>query len=118
MYSKNIMLTSDVGVTMRYPSFADMESVSTEELQSVKGVMELMVNCIDTVFDEESVHKGSDQSNKELTDFVENLNSDQFGKMSDWFEKMPSISHTIAFDCISCKAQNEQELRGLQSFFT
>ncbi len=116
--NKNIMLTDNVGVTMRYPSYSDMNNVDAEELQSVKGAMELMTTCIDSVFDEESVHKGSDQSKKEMTEFVENLNSDQFKKISDWFEKMPSISHTIVFDCISCKAHNEQELRGLQSFFT
>ena len=115
---KNIMLTDDVGVTMRYPSFKDMDSVTEDELQSVKGVMKLITNCIDSVYDKESVYKGSDQSKEELDDFVENLNSDQFQKMSDWFENMPSISHTIEFDCISCKTNNKQTLRGLQSFFT
>lgn len=115
---KNIMLTDDVGVTMRYPSFKDMENIKDEELQSVQGVMKLITNCIDSVYDKESVYKGSDQSEKEMEDFVGNLNSEQFQKMSDWFEGMPTISHTIEFDCISCKAHNKQELRGLQSFFT
>ena len=113
-----IMITDVVGLTMRYPSYTDMDSVSTEELQSVEGVIQLITRCIDSVFDEESVHKGSDQSEEELTEFVDSLNSEQFKKMSDWFDSMPSISHTVEFDCISCKVHNEQELRGLQSFFT
>ena len=116
--NKNIMLTDNVGVTMKYPSFEDMERVSDEELQTIVGVMKLVTNCIDSIYDEESVHKGSDQTEEELTEFVDSLNSDQFQKMADWFENMPSISHTIAYDCITCKAHNEQELRGLQSFFT
>ena len=111
------MLTEDVGVTMRYPSFKDMEGIEGEGMESVQGVMELISNCVDSVYDKEEVYKGSDQSKTEMSDFVENLNSDQFKKLSDWFESMPSISHTIEFDCISCKAHNEQELRGLQSFF-
>jgi hypothetical protein len=115
---KNIMLTDGVGVTMRYPSFKDMEGIGSEELESVKGVMKLITNCIDSVYDKESVYKGSDQSKEEMNDFIENLNSEQFKKLSDWFEGMPSISHTIEFDCISCKAENKQILRGLQSFFT
>ena len=115
---KNIMLTEDVGVTMRYPSFKDMEGIEGEGLESVEGVMELISNCVDSVYDKESVYKGSDQSKEELTEFVENLNSDQFQKLSDWFEGMPAITHTIEFDCISCETHNKQELRGLQSFFT
>ncbi len=115
---KNIMLTDDVGVTMRYPSFKDMEGLGDDDMQSVKGVMELITNCVDSVYDKESVYKGSDQSKKEMTEFVENLNSDQFQKLSDWFEGMPSVTHTIEFDCISCKEPNKQTLRGLQSFFT
>ena len=117
-YYNNIMLTDNVGVTMKYPSFEDMERVSDEELQTIVGVMKLVTNCIDSIYDEESVHKGSEQTEEELTEFVDSLNSDQFQKMADWFENMPSISHTIAYDCITCKAHNEQELRGLQSFFT
>ena len=115
---KNIMLTDDVGVTMRYPSFKDMEGIEGEGMQSVKGVMELISNCVDSVYDKEEVYKGSDQTGQEMNDFVENLNSDQFKKLSDWFENMPTISHTIEFDCISCKEPNKQILRGLQSFFT
>ena len=115
---KNIMLTGDVGVTMRYPSFEDMENIEGEGLQSVEGIMNLISNCVDSVYDKDSVYKGSDQSENEMTEFVESLNSEQFQKLSDWFEGMPAISHTIKFDCISCKAHNEQELRGLQSFFT
>ena len=115
---KNIMLTDDVGVTMRYPSFEDMENIEGEGLQSVEGVMELIFNCVDSVYDKESIYKGTDQGENEMTEFVESLNSEQFQKLSDWFEGMPAISHTIEFDCISCKAHNEQELRGLQSFFT
>jgi hypothetical protein len=115
---KNIMLTDDVGVTMRYPSFKDMEILGNEELESVEGVMKLITSCIDGIYDIDTVHKGSDQSKEELTEFVDSLNSDQFKKMSDWFEGMPTISHTIEFDCISCKTENKQTLRGLQSFFT
>ena len=91
---------------MRYPSFKDMENIGDEELESVQGVMKLVTNCIDSVYDKDSIYKAVDQSEKELVDFVDNLNSEQFQKMSDWFEQMPSIKHTIEFDCITCKESN------------
>jgi hypothetical protein len=115
---KNIMITEDVGVSMRYPSFTDMEKVENEDLQTVRGVMDLITNCIDSVYDKDTIYKSSDQTQKELMDFVDNLNSEQFQKMSDWFEAMPTLKSTVEFDCISCKETNVQELRGLQSFFT
>jgi hypothetical protein len=115
---KNIMITEDVGVSMRYPSFLDMENVDEDELQKVSGVMKLITSCIDSVYDKDSIYKASDQTEKELVDFVDSLNSEQFQKMSDWFEAMPTLKHTIEFNCITCKEGNVQELRGLQSFFT
>ena len=113
-----VMITDDVGVTMRYPTFNDMEDRTEEELQSIAGIMDLITVCIDTIFDEDSVHKGSDQTKKELTEFVDSLNSEQFEKLGNWFENMPAISYDLTFDCVGCKTNNSQTLRGLQSFFT
>ena len=115
---KLVKLTDTVGVTMRYPSFADIEKFKEEELETVSGVMSLLTDCIETIYDEENVHEASKQSKKELTEFVESLSSEQFQGMSSFFENMPSISHDLKFDCASCKEHNTIELRGLQSFFT
>ena len=58
------------------------------------------------------------QTEKELKEFIDGLNSQQFAKITEFFGKLPSLEHTMEFTCISCEAEQEIELRGLSSFFT
>ena len=54
-----------------------------------------VLNVLDVIFDEDSIHKSSDQTKKELTEFVDSLNSEQFEKLANWFQNMPAISYNL-----------------------
>ena len=54
---------------------------------------------------------------KEITDFIESLTSDQFGKIQEFFTETPALRYDLEFDCKKCKHHNSIELRGLSSFF-
>ena len=58
------------------------------------------------------------QTDKELKEFLDGLNSAQFAKITEFFGSLPTLEHTIDFTCISCGEEQELELRGLSSFFT
>tara|TARA_Y100000385_G_C12925517_1_gene564460 strand:+ start:239 stop:946 length:708 start_codon:yes stop_codon:yes gene_type:complete len=113
-----IMVTEDVGITLRYPSFKDVSLIKPGDDASIEGAMNLVVQCIDNIFDDNGVYDAKNETKKGLTDFVESLNNEQFIRLSDFFQSSPSLSYDIEFDCASCKEPNVQELRGLQSFFT
>lgn len=113
-----IMVTDSVGITLRYPSFKDISSIKPGSEESIEGAMDLVVRCIDNIFDDDGVYDAKNETKKSLTQFVESLNSEQFIKLSDFFAKTPALSYDMEFDCVSCKEHNVQELRGLQSFFT
>ena len=115
---RTVMITDNVGLTMRYPSFRDVQKFKPEELEKVDGIMELLSLCIENIFDDDNVHEASDLSKKELDDFVGQLSNVQFAKVSTFFEGMPALKHTLEFECQHCKAKNSHELRGIQSFFT
>lgn len=112
-----VMLTETVGVTLRYPSF-EMVSNMGDDIDTVDGAFKMIADCIDTIFDDDAVHNSADVTKKEMNDFLENLNSDQFKKMSTYFEDMPALTHNLNFKCQHCGHDNEMELKGLQSFFT
>ena len=78
--------------------------------------MELLVLCIENIFDTEEVYE--DSTDKEKMEFIENLNSDQFQNISAFFDGMPSLKHVLKFTCSQCEHKNEVELKGIQSFFT
>lgn len=111
-----VMLSDDIGLTLRYPSFEDIQRFDPEYLEKIDGIMELVVLCIDSIFDTEEVYEAS--SDKEKMEFLENLNSDQFQKIAGFFDSMPSLKHTLEFKCLKCDNDNKVELKGIQSFFT
>ena len=111
-----VMLSDDIGMTLRYPSFEDIQRFDPEYLEKIDGIMELLVLCIENIFDTEEVYENS--SDKEKMEFIENLNTDQFQTISKFFDSMPSLKHDIEFTCVKCEKENKVELKGIQSFFT
>ena len=111
-----IMITDDVGVVMKYPSVKDVNRFAEAE-EGVDSAMGMIMACIDTIFDKDDVYDSKDESKASLTKFVDSLSSVQFMKMTDFFNTMPAVNYNLKYKC-SCGKDNEQELRGLQSFFT
>ena len=56
-------------------------------------------------------------TDKELDEFLENMESKQFQKISNFFDTMPRLRHNVNFNCVSCSKDNSLVLEGLDSFF-
>ena len=70
------------------------------------------------IFDNDNVWSAENQTEKELKEFIDGLNSAQFAKITEFFGNIPTLEHNIDFKCINCEHENTLELRGLTSFFT
>jgi len=112
-----VMLTDTVGVVLKYPSFESISKLG-DELDTVDGAFKMVASCIDTIFDEDNVYDAKSETSKNIQEFLENLNSDQFKMLTGFFENMPALTHSLNFKCQHCGHDNEMELKGLQSFFT
>ena len=73
--------------------------------------------CIVVVYTEEESWSASDCNKKELIEFIETMNSNQFKKIENFFETMPKLSHTFKVTNPKTKVENEVTLEGLTSFF-
>jgi hypothetical protein len=111
----DIQLFNDVGVKMKYPSLQTINRLKGGN--DVDSVFEIIVECIDCIYDDDNVYAAADQSKQELTDFINNLTQDQFGKLQKFFETMPKLEKTIEFDCPVCKYHHTQTIQGLDGFF-
>ena len=115
--SNIIMITEEVGLTMRYPSFDDVSSIETDSEESVETAFSIIQTCIENIFDADEVYLAKDEGPKKIREFVESMTSTQFAKIQEFFENMPALKSTIEYDCTSCGENNKSELKGLQSFF-
>ena len=58
-----------------------------------------------------------DSSKKELTEFIESLDTNQFMKIRDFFEGMPRLKHIVEWKCPKCDKTADMLLEGIDSFF-
>ena len=114
-HSQKIQLTPKLGVVMKYPDFKTMEKMDTQS--ETEAIQKMVTNCIDYIYDEETLYYAKDASETELIDFVDSLTRDQFQKIQDFFETIPKMKKTLNFKCNKCEYQEEVVLEGVQSFF-
>ena len=77
----------------------------------------LIASCVDKIYNAEEVWAATDCTKKEITDFLESMNSSQFKKIEEFFTSMPKLSHTIKVKNPNTKVESEVVLEGLASFF-
>ena len=56
-------------------------------------------------------------SEKELVDFVDSLTSEQFEKVTDFFDSMPKVQHVVEVTNPKTKKKGEVVIDGVASFF-
>ena len=118
-HDKDIKLDDTFTLRMKYPSlneFIKNNFASATDL-NVDDTFDLIASCIDQVFSEEESWTSSDCTKKELSDFLEQLNSKQFKMIEKFFETMPKLSHTVTVVNPNTKKENKIVLEGLQNFF-
>jgi len=115
-----IEINNEISVEMTWPSFNDVarnDSIINSK-STVDQIFALVRACIVSINTEEERFIVKDHSIEEIDQFIESLNSDQFGKIREYVEQMPQLKHDVEFSCVSCSHQNKVTVEGLQSFFS
>ena len=118
-HQKDIKLDNDLIMRMRYPSLNEFIKTNFDFSDGV-GVEEsfdLVISCIDQIYNQEESWTSSDCTKKEMVDFLEQLSSKQFKDIEQFFDTMPKLSHKIKVTNPKTKVENEVLLEGLSSFF-
>lgn len=116
-HKNRIELFEDVGIVMKYPSIDVIDELSSIEGSEIDAVFKIIVDCIDYIYDSESVYYAKESSKQELTKFIDDLTSEQFKKLQNFFETMPKLKHDINYNCPVCGKAHSVSLEGMESFF-
>ena len=113
-----IQLTDTIGVKMLYPQIDTISKYSNPDgSMQAPGVFEMIIDCIEYIWDEDEIFQKQDHSKKEINAFLESLNSGQFKKIQDFFEGMPRLKHDIDWVCPHCNKKQTLTLQGIDAFF-
>jgi hypothetical protein len=116
-HNRKIDLFGDVGIVLNYPNIDLIKRLDAVDASDVDQIFDIVTNCIDYVYTAEEVFHAKDQSKEELTTFLNNLTSEQFMKVQNFFATMPRLKHEIKYVCPVCNKEHAKMLEGLQSFF-
>jgi hypothetical protein len=117
-HTNKIELTKDMGMVMAYPTIDSFKESGITTINA-SNMLDVISACIKEIYEEkgEKVYQAKDQTKKELTEFIESLNTKQFQKIQQFFDTMPKLKHTVKVKNPKTKKESEVTLFGLQDFF-
>jgi hypothetical protein len=121
-HSTDIHLDADLVLRMKYPSLdqfikTNFDFSAEQSSSNIERSFDIIISCIDVIFNAEESWSAADSTKKELTDWIETLNSNQFKEVEKFFDTMPRLSHTVKVTNPKTKVESDVTLEGLTSFF-
>ena len=120
-HNNDIKLDDKLTLRLKYPSLDEFIKsnfdFSSRDEGALEQSFEIIATCIDQVYNEEESWAASDCTKKELLEWVETLNTNQFKLIESFFTTMPKLSHTLKVKNPKTKVENDVTLEGLSSFF-
>jgi hypothetical protein len=113
-----IALNDTISIEMMYPSFDAVLDASEQGITSqTELAFNMIAKCIKSIKTEEEIFRAGDVTDKELIEFIESMNNEQFEKVNKFLESIPRVSKDVEFKCSSCGHENKLLLEGLSNFF-
>jgi len=118
-HDKKIKLDDTLMMEMKYPSLDEFikNNFDLKGDVDIDKSFELIASCIDKIFNEEEVWSTADFSKKEVSAFLEQMNSVQFKHIERFFETMPKLSYEVEVVNPKTEVKSTVVLEGLSSFF-
>jgi hypothetical protein len=121
-HTSEIKVDDEIVIKMKYPSLDqfiknNFDFSSNESVSTIDKSFDIISSCIESIFTAEDSWAAADCTKKELIEFIESMNTEQFKKIEKFFETMPKLSHTFEVTNPKTKVKNSVTLEGLTSFF-
>jgi hypothetical protein len=114
--SDTIQLTPVITMKLRYPKFSVIEKTSNVE-DANELAFNMIIDSIENIFDGNQFYYAKETPRQELIDFVDQLNTEQFSKIEEFFKNLPRLNKRIECICSKCGFNHNIEVEGLENFF-
>jgi hypothetical protein len=108
----------NLGIVLNYPSLETSQAGFDMDNKDIDAVFDVIVSCIDHIFEGDKIYPAKDSTKQELRDFIESLSQEIFKKIKNFFDTMPQLRHEIEVENPKTKVKSVVTLRGLQDFFS
>jgi len=117
-HTNKIELSEDMGMIMTYPTI-DTFTESGIQVITAANMLDVIGSCVLQIYEEkgEKIYEAKDQTKKELTEFIESMNTNQFKQIQKFFDTMPKLKHEVKIKNPKTKKESKITLTGLNDFF-
>tara|TARA_Y100000034_G_C6884683_1_gene406024 strand:+ start:1313 stop:2032 length:720 start_codon:yes stop_codon:yes gene_type:complete len=116
-HKKTISLSDDIAVTLKYPSLNIINENNTSmDYTDPSTFYSIVADCIEQVETKEESIDVSTLEREEVLEFVDNLTTEQFENLIDFFITAPKVEHEISYTT-SDGVERQVILSGLSDFF-
>ena len=117
-HQDTIKLDDNLSLKLKYPSMDQfIENNFEVGNESIGNTMQIITSCIDMIYNDEESWDASDSTQKELENFIDQLNTQQFKTIESFFDTMPKLSHKITVTNPKTGVKSDVVLEGLAAFF-
>ena len=118
-HSTQIKIDDSITMEMRYPSLDQFikSNFDFSENTEMDQSFDLIASCVDKIYTEEEVWSSADITKKEIIDFLEQMNTQQFKQVERFFETMPKLYHEVTITNPNTGVESTVKLEGLANFF-
>ena len=117
-----VKLDDNLSMKLKYPSMNEFIEnnfdASDTSRSEVSQSLDMITSCIDMIYNEEESWSANDSTKKELSEFIEQLNTKQFKDVEKFFCTMPKLTHTIKVKNPNTGVESDVKLEGLAAFFS
>jgi hypothetical protein len=111
-----VEITDKVKITLNYPTLNDVVDMG-QDMDSSEDVFKMIKRCVHEIHDGDKVYNKVDISDSELEEFIDSLTSQQFEGITNFFDTMPKVQHSVEVTNPKTKKKGEIVIEGIQSFF-
>jgi hypothetical protein len=115
-HSNKIAINNKMGIVMKYPTFKTVNKLDVNS-NDMEQILDVIIGCIDYIYDDEKLYYAKDSSKQELVEFIENLTQTELEKIQKFFDTLPKFKKDLHFKCGKCGYEEDILVEGIQNFF-
>jgi len=116
-HSSKIEISDKLGIMMKYPTLSLIKDAGNLANEDVDTVLNVIVSCIDYIYDADQMYYAKDSTKEELLEFIEGMEQEDMEKIQLFFTTMPKIAKELDFKCNKCEYEEKITVQGIQNFF-
>ena len=112
-----ISLTDDIDMYMEYPTMKDISAIQAGDSNDTEQLFDMIKTCIKSIHDGEEIYNKVDITDKDLTEFIDSMSTQNLNSINDFFTTMPKLEHKVKVKNPNTEVESEVTLSGFDDFF-